>query len=122
MAAFLPLQGEPPLGPRTKEAAVIAEIQCLPAPSGDESAPYKHVEAAIDVLRRSGLRFEVGPLGTTIEGDPEAVWPALRAAHEACLRAGATRVVTIVKLFQAAGDEPTMDELTKRYRRGGDGP
>jgi len=101
---------------------VIAEIQCLPTPAGDERSPYRHIEAAIEALQRSGLRVEVGPLGTTIEGDPEDVWPALRAAHEACLRAGATRVVSVVKLFQAAADEPSIDDLTRPYRTGGEAP
>jgi uncharacterized protein YqgV (UPF0045/DUF77 family) len=37
------------------------------------------------VIRDSGLRYEVGALGTTLEGDVDAVWTTLRAAHEATM-------------------------------------
>ena len=59
---------------------MIAEIQCLPSPAGTDDARYAHVDAAIAALRASGLRTEVGPLGTSIEGPPDAVWAAVRAA------------------------------------------
>ena len=53
---------------------MIAEIQCLPSPAGTDDTRYAHVDAAIAAIRASGLRTEVGPLGTSIEGPPDAVW------------------------------------------------
>ncbi|GBD23684.1 hypothetical protein HRbin29_01354 [bacterium HR29] len=96
---------------------MIAEIQCLPTPAGNEARPYAVIEAAIAAIERSGLRTEVGALGTTVEGPADAVWAAVRAAHEACLRAGAERVVTIVKVAETREGGPTIDALTGRYRR-----
>ena len=69
---------------------VIAEIQVAPSPPGTADDPHAHVEAAIAVIQASGLRYEVGALGTTLEGEADAVWATLRAAHEAMLAAGAT--------------------------------
>ncbi len=96
---------------------MIAEIQCLPTPAGDEARPYAVIEAAIAAIEGFGLRTEVGALGTTVEGPPDAVWAAVRAAHEACLRAGAERVVTLVKVEESRDGGPTIDALTERYRR-----
>ena len=53
---------------------MIAEIQVAPSPPGTAEDPHAHVEAAIAVIQASGLRYEVGALGTTLEGDADAVW------------------------------------------------
>lgn len=97
---------------------MIVEIQCLPDPVGRDADTYAHVEAAIAVASASGCRMEVGALGTTIEGDPDALWPLLRAMHEATLAAGAASVVTVVKVAQHADADraPTVDELTGKFR------
>ena len=92
---------------------VIAEIQVAPAPPGTADDPHAHVEAAIAVIRASGLRAEVGALGTTLEGDADAVWATLRAAHEAMLAAGATTGISHVKI---ATVRRSMDSLTRKFR------
>ena len=97
---------------------MIAEIQCLPSPMGSDGAPYAHIEAAIAVLQGSGLHYEVGALGTTVEGEPDAVWAVIRRAHEACLAAGARGLVSVVKFEQTRerADQPTVASLTGKFR------
>jgi len=95
---------------------MIAEIQCLPTPSGTEAAPYRHIEAAIAAVADSRLHYEVGALGTTVEGPDDAVWAVVRAAHGATLAAGAQSVVSVVKLFSSSGDAPGMDDLVAGHR------
>ena len=96
---------------------MIAEIQVLPRPSGTPDDPHVHVEAAIAVLAATGLHHEVSALGTTLEGSPDAVWAALRAAHEATLAAGSEFTISVVKLAEGAADQgPTMDRLTAKFR------
>lgn len=101
---------------------MIAEIQVLPRPSGTADDPHAHVEAAIAALASAGLHHEVGALGTTIEGPPDAVWAVLRAAHEATMTAGAEFVISVIKLAEGADDSgPTMDRLTRKFRSEPDG-
>ncbi len=96
---------------------MIAEIQVLPNPAGTADDRYAHVHAAIEVIEASGLTYEVGPLGTSIEGDPDAVWALLRRVHDACLDAGAQSAITVIKVAQhRAPGGPTMATLTDRYR------
>lgn len=96
---------------------MIVEIECLPTPPGTDASPYAHVEAAIAVIQASGLAHEVSPLGTTFEGEPEAVWPVVRGVHEACLNAGARSVVSVIKAFESSrADGPTMTSLTAKFR------
>jgi uncharacterized protein YqgV (UPF0045/DUF77 family) len=92
---------------------VIAEIQVAPSPAGTPDDPHAFVEAAVRVIQASGLRSEVGALGTTLEGDADAVWATLRAAHEAMLAAGATSGLSHVKV---ASVDRTMDSLTHKFR------
>ncbi len=92
---------------------MIAEIQVAPSPAGTPDDPHAYVEAAIAVIRDSGLRYEVSPLGTTLEGDDDAVWATLRAAHEAVLAAGASSGISHVKI---ASVDRTMESLTRKFR------
>jgi uncharacterized protein YqgV (UPF0045/DUF77 family) len=95
---------------------MIAEIQCLPTPAGSADVPYAHIDAAISVVAASGLDYEVGALGTTLQGPDAVVWDVLRRAHEATMRAGAHHVVTVLKVFSPAGDGPDMGELVSSHR------
>ena len=95
---------------------MIAEIQCLPTPSGTQTSPYRHIEAAIAAVADSRLRYEVGALGTTVEGPDDAVWALVRGAHEATLASGAQSVVSVVKLFSSRGHAPGMDDLVASHR------
>ena len=92
---------------------MIAEIQVAPYPPGTAENPHAHVEAAIAVIQASGLRHEVGALGTTLEGEDDAVWATLRAAHEAMLAAGATGGISHIKI---ASVDRSMDSLTGKFR------
>lgn len=97
---------------------MIIEIQCLARPAGTPEDRYKHIEAAIAVVQRSGLRYEVGALGTTVEGSPDELWPLARAVHEATLLSGAEGTVSIIKVSEA-GDPAagnTMAGLTGKFR------
>jgi len=96
---------------------MIVEIQCLASPPGTPDDPYAHIDAAIAIVQHSGLHYEVGPLGTTLEGDPDEIWPLLRAVHEACLESGANGLVSVIKVEQSRADiPPTMNSLTAKFR------
>ena len=97
---------------------MIIEIQVLPNPPGTASDRWAHVEAAIAVIQNSGLHFEVGPLGTSVEGEPDQLWPLLRAVHEAALIAGADGVVSVIKVEQTRESErdPSMHDLVGKFR------
>ncbi|MGP7961419.1 thiamine-binding protein [Sanguibacter sp. A247] len=96
---------------------MIAEIQVAPRPGGTDAEPYRHVDAAIAVIKASGLTHEVGAMGTTFEGSPDAVWALVRDVHEACLAAGALAVTSHIKVGQAADDAgPQIADLVAKHR------
>ena len=95
---------------------MIVEIQVVPKPSGNESSRYYFVERALDLIKSSGLKYEVGALGTTIEGEADAIWALLRAIHRAPLDAGADSILTYIKISEHADRPVTMSELTDPHR------
>lgn len=53
----------------------IVEFSITPIGKGESVSPW--VSKAVDIIDRSGLKYQVGPLSTSIEGDWEDVCPVL---------------------------------------------
>jgi uncharacterized protein (TIGR00106 family) len=77
--------------------------------------PYPVVDKAIEAVDRSGVRYEVGPHETTMEGELDDLLEVVKAGHRACFEAGAQRVVTFVKIVDAVGGTTIADKVAK-YR------
>jgi uncharacterized protein YqgV (UPF0045/DUF77 family) len=75
---------------------IRAEFTVYPFREGEDPPPYVH--AAIDAVRGAGLIVEVGLLGQVVRGEAGEVLEALRAAQQAALEAGATRLAVNVEL------------------------
>jgi uncharacterized protein YqgV (UPF0045/DUF77 family) len=95
-----------------EQRIVNVGVQVLPL-TGD-ALPV--VDRAIAAIAASGLRYEVGPLETVIEGPFEEALNAAKAAHLACLEAGVPHVVTIIKIADGVAGGHTIDEKTAKYR------
>lgn len=55
------------------------------------------IAEAVRLLKESGLSYEVGPMGTTIEGDPEQVFEIMKRMHLE-IRKKSKRVSTLIKI------------------------
>ena len=98
-------------------AKVLAEIQVMPSKLGAETTElYSLVDRAIEAIKASGVRYEVGALGTTIEGEYEQVVHALLAAHRAVLDAGADAAQTNMRLVERRDGDVIMDDKIAKYR------
>lgn len=73
---------------------ITAEFLVEPFREGD---PGPHVRAAVDELVASDLTVDVGPFGTSVDGESADVLAALARALAAALVAGATRVTLHVE-------------------------
>ena len=95
-------------------------IQCLPlAASGKpKEEVYKLVDAAIDIIARSGLPYTVGPFETVIEGPADQLFDIARRAHQAIIDAGSSSVASYIKIFSSP-DLGSSEEKTGKYRKVG---
>ena len=92
--------------------AVLAEFSVTPVVSG----PIKpFIDMAVQEIERSGLKHEVGPVGTTVEGNLDNVLDAIKHAHQAVLDLGAERVVTEIRIDEKKGGL-SMAEEVEGYR------
>lgn len=92
--------------------AVIAEFSVTPMVEGDMK-PF--VDAALDEIRKAGLKCEVGPVGTTVEGDIDQVFDAIKHAHLAVLDKGVDRVITDIRVDEKK-DGISIAEEVEGYR------
>src|SRR6476469_1048092 len=70
---------------------VRVEFTTEPFHGEDDQLPA-HMTAPADALRYAGLSPDLGPLGTSVEGEAEVVVDAVAAALKEALCHGATRV------------------------------
>lgn len=81
---------------------VRVEFTTEPFHGEDDNLPA-HVTASADALRYAGLSPDLGPLGTSVEGDSDTVVDAVAAALKEALSHGATRVTLTLGDVDAAG-------------------
>lgn len=91
---------------------VVAEFSVTPVVGG-EMRPY--VDAAIEEVKKSGLKYEVEPMGTSVEGDVEQILDVVMKAHRAVKQKGADRVLTELRIDDRAGSV-TINEEVEGYR------
>ena len=78
---------------------------------------YPIVDMAIEAIQASGVKYEVGPLETTLEDDDlDKLLEVAKSAHRACFKAGADKVVTIIKIADAL-EGTTIEGKTGKYRK-----
>ena len=92
---------------------VVAELTVTPLVEG-ELKPF--IDAAVDEIKKSGVKYEVDALGTTIEGDLDTVLRVAKQAHEAVRRKGASRVMTELRIDDKADGGAGIDEELEGYR------
>ena len=92
---------------------VNISIQVLPVVPEDMIYPV--VDKVIAYIASTGVKYTVGPMETTMEGDYDNLMAIAKRAHEICLAEGASRVVSVIKVDWKDGGV-TMDEKIHKYR------
>lgn len=95
---------------------VIADVAVVPLrPYKGEEEMYKVVDACIEEIKNSGLKYEIGAMSTTIEGDFDEVFDLLKKIHKIPFELGCKRVITTARIDEKAGGI-TIDEKLKNHR------
>ena len=90
-------------------------IQVLPGVTEREE-PRRLVDAAIDRIRATGLRYVVGPFETTVEGELEELLNLVKDCCRACVEAGAPELMAYVKISYEPNGVWTIDDKTGKYK------
>jgi uncharacterized protein (TIGR00106 family) len=90
----------------------MAEVSIVPLGIG-KTGVSEYVAGAIQELKRSGLKFNLTPMGTIVEGNLDTVLEFIRRMHETPFQKGAKRVYTVIKLDDRRDKESTMESKVK---------
>ncbi|MGE7182538.1 thiamine-binding protein [Peribacillus sp. NPDC006672] len=89
----------------------LISIQIIP--KGENVIPL--VDEAIKIIDESGVKYEVHPLETTMEGELSELLSVIEKMNVRMIEIGSPNVISQVKiLYQPSGI--TMDTLTEKYR------
>lgn len=92
----------------------LLSIQIIPkTKNGEDVIPY--VDAAISVIEEAGVKYEVHPLETTMEGELSELFAIVEKMNERMVELGSPSIISQVKVLYNP-DGASMDKLTEKYR------
>ncbi len=93
----------------------VCNVSLQVIPLADQQEVYPIVDRVIDLIAASGVKYTVGPMETTMEGDLKELLNIVRNAQAICTTAGAERVLSVVKIdYSTKG--VTIDEKVGKYK------
>ncbi len=95
-------------------ANINVSLQILPVVK--EEKIYDVVDKVIQYIDSTGVKYTVGPMETTMEGELDSLLQIVKKAQKVCVDEGASRVVSMVKIdYKPEG--VTMDEKVGKYKK-----
>ncbi|GAA0598976.1 MTH1187 family thiamine-binding protein [Virgibacillus siamensis] len=92
----------------------LVSIQIIPkTENGEDVIPY--VDAAIEVIDAAGVKYEVHPLETTMEGELPELLVIVEKMNRKMEELGCPSVISQIKVLYKP-DNVSMNELTEKYR------
>ena len=93
---------------------INASIQLLPIVQ--DRHPYDWVDEAIAVIQGSGIKYEVGPFATVIEGTYDEVMKVIRDVNEKLFELNCNEWITSVQIQIRSGGSITGEEKTAKFQ------
>ncbi len=88
-------------------------LQIVPKSKTENS--YDLVDKAIEVIKNSGVKYEVTPFETVMEGPQELLMQIADAAQEAVFQAGAEEVLVYYRIHARRESDVYMLEKTQKH-------
>ena len=93
---------------------INAAIQLLPVEHAGNK--YDLIDKAIELIKKSGLSYQVCPFETVVEGESEAVYALLQSIQNNALGNGCDELLLNIKIHAANRDLLFSDKL-KNHRQ-----
>ena len=90
----------------------IAEVSVVPIGTA-KTGVSEYVAGAVTVLKESGLKYKLTPMGTILEGDIKDVLDVIAKMHETPFKNKAKRVYTTIKIDDRRDIKAEMDSKVK---------
>ncbi len=93
---------------------VLVEFSMYPTDKGESVSAY--VARSLDIIDRSGLPYQLTPMGTIIEGEWQQVMAVVTRCFEA-MRPDCRRIATQIKIDYRAGEESRLKSKVASVER-----
>lgn len=93
---------------------VNASIQILPVVQ--DRHPYEWVDEGIAIIQNAGIKYEVGPFATVVEGTYEEVMKVINAVNERLFSRHCNEWITSIQLQIRSGGDITGEEKVEKFR------
>ena len=92
---------------------VNVAVQVIPVAQSKDA--YAVVDAAIAVIRKSGVKYRVTPFETVMEGMYDELMDVVKEVQEACYEAGSSQVMCYVKIQSNMQHGVTIGDKMEKY-------
>jgi uncharacterized protein YqgV (UPF0045/DUF77 family) len=92
---------------------INAAVQVLP--QSKLKHPYDIVDKAIEIIQQSGLKYQVCPFETVIEGEYFTVIQLIEKLQDACYSAGAENLICNIKIQSSVNENVTIEDKMHKY-------
>ncbi len=89
-------------------------LQILPKSNNKDS--YKLIDKAIEVIQQSGIKYEVCPFETVMEGYYDDIMLLIKKVHNTCFESGAEELIANVKMQIHKNNDVFIEDKTGKYR------
>ena len=93
---------------------VNASIQIVPIVT--DKHPYEWVDEAISIIQQSGIRYEIGPFATVLEGNYDEVMKVIHAVNEHLFERKCSEWISNLQIQIRSEDNITSLEKTGKFK------
>ena len=93
---------------------INASIQIIPVVQ--DKHPYEWVDEAIAIIQQSGVKYEVGPFATVLEGTYTEVMKVIHDVNEYLYSRGCSEWITGLQIQIRSAGNITGEEKTEKFK------
>jgi uncharacterized protein YqgV (UPF0045/DUF77 family) len=93
---------------------INASIQIVPIVQ--DKHPYEWVDEAIAIIQQSGIKYEVGPFATMLEGTYAQVMEVIHQVNDYLYAKGCAEWISGLQIQIRSGGDITGEEKTEKFR------
>lgn len=93
---------------------VNASVQILPIVQ--DKHPYEWVDEAIAIIQQSGVKHEVGPFATVLEGTYDEVMKVIHSVNEYLYSKNCSEWISNLQIQIRSGGDITGEEKTEKFK------
>jgi len=93
---------------------ILAEFSMFPTDKGESVSPY--VARILDVIDKSGITYQLTPMGTILEGSWDEVMGVITACFKT-MEKQSNRITTFIKIDYRKGEESRMKSKIEKVEK-----